>query len=120
MMLLQHRDEIIKFASGAMENLTFAIKCVFLQIQSYRLGGAEILQCVRHLIAHFFAQAEEMIHSAFRCKDNGSVVWQGYFLLTELLGGKALYSDKWTEIKFYLIFFFNVIVGRFVRLRFGL
>ena len=76
-------NKILKFCF-AMENLSFPVNNIFLQIKCNILGDAEIFHCIRNNCPEFITDPEEMIYSGFACKDYSSKIKNIDFLMSEI------------------------------------
>ncbi len=111
LVLGQRREKTVELTGLAVEYLTFTVYYVFLQIERYGLGGAEIFHRVRDSDTHIITQAEEVVYGGAGREDDCRKVVDGNFGLAEFLGGKAFHLDERSENHLYAITFGNVIVG---------
>jgi hypothetical protein len=113
-------NQFLIFARRGVENLSFAIHDVLLQIQGDLFVDAEILHFLGNGDAHFFAQAEKMVDAVSGIENNGGMVENGNLLLSEILCGETFHLDERTEIYFQTIFVSQIKVGRLFSRRFWL
>ena len=113
-------QQVVDFTRCPEEHLTLAVLNIFLDIEGYRFGDAEILHILRDNNAHLLAQIEEVVDGMARCENDGRVVEDGYLLRPEFPRRKTFYFDERTEYYLYAVFFLNIEVRRLVRSRLGL
>lgn len=97
LMLHEEREKAVELACLAVENLAFAIYDVFLQIEGYGLGGAEVFHCVGHVDSHLFAETEKIVSSRLGREDDRREVGQIDTLLAEIARAQAFNFDKRTK-----------------------
>ena len=69
--LLNERKQVGELARLREEVLALAVLYVFLQVERYLFGHAEILHVGRDVDTEFLAESKEMVDSMARCKDDG-------------------------------------------------
>ena len=93
------------FACLCREDFAFAEDDVFLQVDGYRLRGAEIFHGVGDGYAHFFTQAEEIVDGGLGLEDNGGEVAYRDFLLAEFASRESFDFDEGAEYYVETVFF---------------
>jgi hypothetical protein len=78
-------DQILK-PGLAVENSSFSVHYVFLQIKSNVFGYAEIFQCVRNSNSHLIAYSEKMIYSCLAGENYSRKIIDVDFLMSEIFG----------------------------------
>lgn len=106
-------QQVVEFAGGAVEYFALAIYYIFLQIEGYGLGGAEIFQGVGYRVTHLFTQTEEMVYGGACCENYSCKIRDRDLGLTELFGRQAFDFDEWTEFYFDTVFLGYFVVWRF-------
>ena len=76
-------NQILEFGL-AMKYLAFSVNDIFLEIECYIFGYAEILHCIRNHYSQFVTDPEKMIYSGFTRKNYSSKLKDIDFLLAEI------------------------------------
>ena len=120
-MLEDGSHKAIYLTGIAEEHLALTVLDVLLDVERYGLGNAEILHVLRDINPHLSAQLEEMINRMTGCEYYSGVIKYIDMLLSELLCGERLNTDKRFEHELYAIFISQIKIGRFAccRLRLG-
>ena len=103
--------ERIDLAGCAEEHLALAVLYVFLDVQCYSLGHAEVLHVLGDCDAHLLGEVEIVVDGVARCEDNGCKVQQSNLLLAEFFGTQSLDLDEWAEHKFHAKVLGDIEVG---------
>ena len=107
-MLADNSNQIIQFSGLSKKDLTLSIHDIFLQIYSDGFSHTEILHRLGNGHAQFFTQVKEMVDRRTGCKNNGRMIQNRNFLLSELLRRKRFYFNEWPEVNLNSILLCNV------------
>ena len=115
-MLLNERKQVGELARLREEVLALAVLYVFLQVERYLFGHAEILHVGRDVDTEFLAESEEMVDGMARCEDDGCMTTYRNVLRTEILGSHRFNLDKGTKYQFKIVLFCYFEIWRLGRL----
>ena len=99
-MLYDNINKILEF-SFAMEDLSFPVNNIFLEIEGNILGDTEIFHCIRNNNPEFITYPEEMIYPCLACKDYGSKIKNIDFLVPK----KSFVCDPLDTVERFEIYF---------------
>ena len=101
----------------AVKHLAFAVKDELLEVEGDGFGDAEIFGVLADGDLHLFAHPEKMVDGIAAGEHHGRIVHDIDLLFAELTGGYAFEFDEGMENQFYIVFSFQVKIGRFITLR---
>ena len=101
------------------KNLALPILNVFLEIERHGIRRAKILHRFGHHQPHGSTQLEEMIDCILAGKDDGLMVQNADFRLSELNGSDALDLEKLIEVDIDAVLALQFSIGRLFKLRRG-
>jgi hypothetical protein len=103
LMLLDNLEQVTRILEAS-EDFPLSDDDVFLEVVGSLFGDAEIFHVRRHLDFQFTAEAEEMVYGIPAGENDGRVVQDFDFLLSEFLYGNGFDLNERTEIDLNRVF----------------
>lgn len=88
-----------------MEDFSFAIHDIFLQVECRGLGNTEVFHCIGYRDAGLLANLEKVIYSSTACKNNRGMIQDVDLLSPEVFGLNAFNLNEWPEVNLDITFF---------------
>lgn len=99
-----------------LEDLSFPVLNVFLQVKSSGFRDAKIFHGIRNFYTHFFGYPEEMIHGISARENNSCVVLNIDFVFPELTSSNPCYRNELFEVDIDFVFINQISIRRLLKI----